>query len=488
MSPTNTAADLAEMAQRSGWTDNVAFYTDRRVWTHGEVHDAVARAATVLTGRGIRPGRRVLIALTDEIGWVIGFLATIHAGGTPVVVNPALTEVDHLFMVGDSEATLVLTNADLVERFDNGLVIDDLLAEATTAEPGVAVDNDEPLYMYYTSGTTGKPKGVLYRQGCLGVYHSLIGMSCFRMTPKDVSLSVSKLYFVYGFANTMVYPLFSGSASVLIKERPTPAMAEDLVRRYGVTQLYAVPSWYARLVTEADSSAFAGLRVAVSAGEPLTPDLATRTSDFLGTPLLNQLGASEIGCAIATNTVEYNAPGTVGHPVPGFQLQLRNSDGTPVPDGESGEVWVNGPVRMSGYLNRPEATADTLVDGWLALRDRAVRNSDGTFTHLGRVDDMELVGGINVSPLEVEEVLGTHDGVREVAVAAVPDRLGATKLRAFVVPSNGMPHDLLEIELLELAGEKLARFKVPRSVHVVDALPRTPSGKLQRFLLRQRSV
>jgi fatty acid CoA ligase FadD22 len=478
MSPTNTAADLAEMAQRSGWTDNVAFYTDRRVWTHGEVHDAVARAATVLTGRGIRPGRRVLIALTDEIGWVIGFLATIHAGGTPVVVNPALTEVDHLFMVGDSEATLVLTNADLVERFDNGLVIDDLLAEATTAEPGVAVDNDEPLYMYYTSGTTGKPKGVLYRQGCLGVYHSLIGMSCFRMTPKDVSLSVSKLYFVYGFANTMVYPLFSGSASVLIKERPTPAMAEDLVRRYGVTQLYAVPSWYARLVTEADSSAFAGLRVAVSAGEPLTPDLATRTSDFLGTPLLNQLGASEIGCAIATNTVEYNAPGTVGHPVPGFQLQLRNSDGTPVRDGEPGEVWVN----------RPDATADTLVDGWLALRDRAVRNSDGTFTHLGRVDDMELVGGINVSPLEVEEVLGTHDGVREVAVAAIPDRLGATKLRAFVVPSNGMPHDLLEIELLELAGEKLARFKVPRSVHVVDALPRTPSGKLQRFLLRQRSV
>lgn len=488
MSATNTAADLAELAHRSGWADNAAFHTDSRTWTHGEVHDTVARAATVLAGRGIGPGRRVVVALTDQIGWVIGFLATIHAGGTPVVVNPALTADDHAFMAGDSGAVLALTSADLVDRFDTSMEVGELLAEAAKAEPGQAVDNDEPLYMYYTSGTTGRPKGVLYRQGCLGVYHSLIGMSCFRMTQKDVTLSVSKLYFVYGLSNTLVYPLFSGSASVLVAERPTPATARELVRRYGVTMLYAVPSWYARLLAEGDPAEFTGLRVAVSAGEPLTPDLAGRASDFLGTPLLNQLGASEIGCAIATNTVEYNAPGTVGHPVPGFQLQLRDRDGRPVADGEPGELWVNGPVRMSGYLNRPEATAATLVDGWLGLRDRAVRNADGTYTHLGRVDDMELVGGINVSPLEVEEVLGRHDAVREVAVAAVPDERGATKLRAFVVPVNGMPHDVLEAELLELAGAKLARFKVPRSVHVVDALPRTPSGKLQRFVLRQRSV
>ncbi|MER6124170.1 AMP-binding protein [Streptomyces sp. NPDC001795] len=490
--PGNLAAHLATLAERRSWTDRPAFHQGHRSWTHGEVHDLAARAATVLAQHGVGPGDRVLLALPDSIAWVTAFLATARLGAAAVLVNPELTPPELEFMADDSEAVLCVTGPGLDDRFPRRtrLGADQLVALTSTARPTTTahqVDAHTPLYIQYTSGTTGRPKGVVHRHGDPKAYHDLIGRRLLRITPDDVTLSASKLFFAYGFVNAFVFPLFSGSSAVLVDRRPNPAAVDELVVRHRVTLLYSVPSQYAALVAErADGheACFASVRAAVSAGESLPAGLGRRITDLLGAPVLEQIGSTEAGHAFCANSFEYNHPGTVGRPVPGFEVELRDRDGHRVPDGEEGELWVRGPTVTSGYLNRPEETGRTFVGGWLATRDRARREPDGTYTHLGRADDMEMVGGITVSPLEVEALLRTHPAVKEVAVAAVTDHRGAGRLRAFVVPVTPIPVGL-EADLVCLAREHLAAFKVPRSVSFVPSLPRTPTGKLRRHLVRR---
>jgi acyl-coenzyme A synthetase/AMP-(fatty) acid ligase len=340
----------------------------------------------------------------------------------------------------------------------------------------------------FTSGTTGRPKGALHRHGDPAAYYRSVAIPVVEIDRPDVTLSISKLFFAYGFGNALVFPLFSGSAAVLIAGAPTPQAVQELAVRHRVSVLYAVPSAYANLVAEASPEAFGSVRVAVSAGESLAIGLGERASALLGAPVLDQLGSTEAGHAFCSNTLAGNVPGTIGTPLPGYQLELRDADGNVLGEESDGALWLRGPTLMSQYLNLPEATAEVLVDGWLRTADRAVRHPDQTYTHIGRTDDMEMVGGITVAPLEIERVLSEHADVSEVAVAAVPDERGATKLLAFVVTYRAdRPRPELEAELTALARARLARYKVPRAVRFVDALPRTPTGKLRRFIVRQGS-
>ncbi|MFD4503325.1 AMP-binding protein [Streptomyces sp. NPDC058457] len=488
----NLASRVADLSGRHGWHGRPAFHQGHRAWTHGEVHDLGARAATVLAAQEVAPGDRVVLALPDSIAWVVAFLAVARLGAVAVLVNPELPAADHAFMAADTEAVLCLTGPGLEDRFTGRarLGADDLLALAPAAEPAPAhpVDADSPLYVQYTSGTTGRPKGVVHTHAHPAAYHDLIGRQLLGITPDDVTLSVSKLYFAYGFGNAFVFPLFSGSSAVLVDRRPAPAAVDELVARHRVTLLYSVPSAYAALVADRGTghrACFASVRAAVSAGEGLPDGLGERVGELLGAPVLEQIGSTEAGHAFCANSLDHDHPGTVGRPVPGFEVELRDRDGRPVPDGAEGELWVRGPTVTTGYLNRPEETARTLVGGWLATHDRAVREPDGAYRHLGRTDDLEMVGGITVSPLEVEAVLRTHPAVREVAVAAVPDATGTGRLRAFVVPTATPAPAGLQEELLALAREHLAAFKVPRSVSLLPSLPRTPTGKLRRHLVRR---
>jgi fatty-acyl-CoA synthase/benzoate-CoA ligase/fatty acid CoA ligase FadD22 len=490
--PGNLAAQLADLAERRDWVDRPAFHQGHRAWTHGEVHALAARSATVLAGHGTRPGDRVVLALPDGIAWVTAFLAVARLGAVAVLVNPELPAADHAFMAADADAALCVTGPGLEDRFARRtrLGADQLLALTASAEPAPAhpVDAHTPLYVQYTSGTTGRPKGVVHTHGDPKAYHDLIGRRLLRVGQDDVTLSVSKLYFAYGFGNAFVFPLFSGSSAVLVDRRPTPAAVDELVARHRVTLLYSVPSAYAALVADRGSgheACFASVRAAVSAGEGLPEGLGGQVTELLGAPVLEQIGSTEAGHAFCANSFGHNHPGTVGRPVPGFEVELRDRAGRPVPDGTEGELWVRGPTVTPGYLNRPEETERTLVGGWLATRDRAVREADGTYRHLGRADDMEMVGGITVSPLEVEAVLRTHPAVKEVAVVAVTDRRGVGRLRAFVVPVAPAPDGSLQDDLLGLARGQLAAFKVPRSVSLVPSLPRTPTGKLRRHLVRR---
>ncbi|MER6156987.1 benzoate-CoA ligase family protein [Streptomyces sp. NPDC001868] len=513
--PGNVAAHLAALAERRGWTDRPAFHQGHRAYSHGEIHDLAARAATVLTDHGVRPGDRVLLALPDSVTWVTTFLALARLGAVAVLVNPELTPPELQFMAQDTEAVLWVTGPGLdglipSPRKGRGelrdqphtartvktavaaprLGSDQLMALSTTANPmphAHPVDAHTPLYIQYTSGTTGHPKGVVHVHGDPKTYHDLIGRRLLRITADDVTLSVSRLYFAYGFGNALVFPLFSGSSAVLSDRRPTPAAVDELVARHRVTLLYSVPSAYAALVADranGHEDCFASVRAAVSAGEGMPAGLGKQVTELLGAPVLEQIGSTEAGHAFCANSFDHNHPGTVGRPVPGFEVELRDRAGAQVADGETGELWVRGPTVTPGYLNRPEETERALVGGWLNTRDRAVREPDGSYRHLGRADDMEMVGGITVSPLEVEALLRTHPGVRDVAVAAVTDERGASRLRAFVVPVPPIGVGL-EAELICMARGRLAAFKVPRSVSFVPTLPRTATGKLRRHLVRQ---
>jgi acyl-coenzyme A synthetase/AMP-(fatty) acid ligase len=317
------------------------------------------------------------------------------------------------------------------------------------------------------------------------VYYNRIGRQVLQIAATDVTFSISKLYFAYGFGNALVFPLYSGSSAVLLERRPIADRVSELVTRHGVTMLYGVPSAYAALVERGDADAFVTLRGAVSAGETLPMTLGQRTAELLGAPIYEQLGSTEAGHAFCANSVRDNVSGTVGRPVPGFELELRDSAGAPVEGDGEGELWVRGPTLMRHYLNRPADTERALSGGWLATRDLARRQADGTYCHLARVDDMEMVGGITVAPAEIERLFGEHPLVREVAVAAVTDRMGATKLRAFFVPAGQLPdRAAVEAELMDLARNRLAAFKVPRTVRAVPNLPRTATGKLRRHVVR----
>ncbi|PDP87087.1 acyl-CoA synthase [Glycomyces fuscus] len=486
----NFAHDLSRLCEERGWRDLPACLEGDAVWSHGQVHATAARCAAVLAGHGVGPGDRVLLALPDGAAWVVSFLACARLGAVAVTVNPELSGHEHRYMASDCAPALVLAQEHLHERFPGvpALTGAALLARgaAHAPAPPVPTDPDSPLYVQYTSGTTGQPKGVVHRCANPALYLELVGRPVVDVGPRDVTLSVSKMFFAYGFGNAFVFPLLSGSAAVYTAGRPGAAEVAELVSRHGVTLLYGVPSFYAGLVREASSADLAGLRLAVSAGERLAPDLGERVRGLLGAPLLEQLGSTEAGHGFCSNTVARDVPDTVGRALPGFRVRVLDRDGAPVAPGGTGELHVTGPTLMKGYLNLPEETRRTLPeDGWLRTGDLVTVLPSGDLVHRGRTDDLEMVGGITFSPVEVEDLLRADPRVREAAVTSLPDERGATRLHAFVVPASGADSaETLESELIGGLRGRVAPYKVPRSVRLVPDLPRTPTGKLRRFQLR----
>lgn len=486
----NLATALEQQAHDRGWDDQPAFLVGRRVVTHGQVHEGSAGAAGVLADHGVRRADRVFLALDDGPELVWAFLGTVRLGAVAVPVNPRLTEEDHRAMATDAQPGLVVCEPHLAERFSGPrsvLTAPDLVAGLSDARPhpGVPVGAAAPAYAQYTSGTTGAPKAALHRHGDAPVYFEAFARKAIDLRADDVTLSVSKLYFAYGLGNSLFFPLLAGCRAVLHRRPADADTITDLVRHHQVTVLYSVPTFYARLVAGGRPEAFRSVRVAVSAGEPLVVALAERARRLLDCPILDGIGSTEVGQTFASNTLASWRDGTVGHALAPYQVAVRDDEAHDVPAGEIASLEVRGPTLLMEYLNRPEATAAVRRGDWLRTGDRASLDAEG-FLHLhGRTDDIELVGGINVAPQEIEEVLSTHPGVTEVAVAAVRDADGASCLHAFVVPAGDAgSQEAVAADLRALARSCLAPYKVPKAVTFVPALPRTPTGKLRRFVLR----
>lgn len=495
----NLAGVMEGRAHRQGYWAAPAFVVGGRTWTHAEVHRGAALVAARLAGLGVNRGDRVLVVLADGIEFVWTFLGTIRLGALAVLANPRLTADDHAGLAADARPGVAVVAPDIAEHFATGcgslLGGDDLgdeviaaLEQGVSAPGGPAIaeaGDDDGAYAQYTSGTTGRPKAAVHRHRDPLVYFSAFAQGAIDLGGDDVVYSVSKLFFAYGLGNSLFFPLLAGCRAVLDAGPPRPDTAARLVGDNGVTVMFSVPTFYARLVAAGDQASYTSVRAAVSAGEALTPVLAKRVVDFLGCPILDGLGSTEVGQTFVSNTLEHCRDGTVGRALPPYEVVVRDDAGNDLEPGRPGTLWVKGPTVLVEYLGRPEAAA-AVRKGWLCTADRAVIDADRFVHHLGRVDDVEVVGGINVAPLEVEAVIVGHPVVTEVAVAAVRDATGASRLEAFVVTVPGLgPENGVADELVALAKAELAPHKVPRAVHFVDALPRTPTGKLRRFLLRQ---
>ncbi|MQA16829.1 MAG: benzoate-CoA ligase family protein [Pseudonocardiaceae bacterium] len=509
--PFNVSGYLVDRHVEAGDGGREAVRVPGEALDYAQLADRVARVAAALRGAGVRPEERVVLLMPDGVELLTGILGAMRMGAVAVPVSTMLTGTELATLVSDSRArTLVASRAlgeiagvaaagspELTELIVHGggqqpdvrpdvTVVDwdEFLAggdgQAVEAYPTWA---DSPALWLYTSGTTGTPKAAMHRHGSIRDVVETYGTQVLGIRPDDRCLSVAKLFFAYGIGNSAFFPLGVGATTVLEPARPTPASIAERVASERPTLFFGVPTFYsALLASDVPDDTFDSVRQGVSAGEPLPASLFTRVRDRFGFEVLDGIGSTEALHIFVSNRPGQVRPGSSGTPVPGYEVQLRDSDGGLLGQGETGALFVRGPSIATGYWCRTDVTRATFQGEWLRTGDTYLRNEDGTYSYLGRSDDMIKAGGMWVSPAEVEARLLEHPSVAEAAVVAVPDESGLDKPVACVVAAPGATIDAGELDAF--CREGLAAFKRPRQVVEVAELPKTATGKIRRFELR----
>jgi benzoate-CoA ligase family protein len=389
-------------------------------------------------------------------------------------------EVSHVITV--ERAAMEVPEQVTVTGWDS--VLDTGRAVGTASRPMVATTGDSPALWLYTSGTTGMPKAAMHRHENLRAVCETYAREVLRTGPADRFLSMAKLFFAYGFGNSLLFPLAVGGTAVLESRRPSGEIVAERIREDAPTLFFAGPTFFAALLaTDLPADTFSSVRLCVSAGETLPATLYRRFTERFGVDILDGIGSTEALHIFASNREGEVRPGTTGTPVNGYDLEVRDTNGQRLPDGEPGVLFVRGASLANGYWCRTDATRAVFQGEWLCTGDTYVRSQDGYFSCLGRTNDMLKAGGIWVSPTEVEERLLQHAAVAEAAVVGVADSNELDKPVAFVVPVAGA--DPTEAELVAWCRDGLAAFKRPRAVVMVSELPKTATGKVQRFRLRE---
>jgi benzoate-CoA ligase family protein len=488
---------------REGRGARIAIISDERSVTYSELDVAVRRFASALKRAGVGRDERVALALPDGPLFAIAFWGAIAAGAVAVPLSTLLKPHDYRAIVADCGARIVVTDPAIVDPRH----LADLEAELWTADQARAqVDSSPPLETYasthrdgfafflYSSGTTGTPKGVVHLQHDMWICCETYGKEILRIGPLDRSYSIAKLFFAYGLGNAQYFPFHVGASAVLFAGRPTPEAVFAQVKRHRPTLFFGVPTAYASMLAafEADPSVadFSSVRACVSAGESLPAALFERWRAATGKEILDGIGSTEICHIFLSNRPGACRPGSTGVPVPGYDLRLVDETGRDVPRGELGDLLVRGDSIAALYWNKHEQTKSTMQGDWIRTGDKYRQDEGGYFFHGGRSDDMIKAGGIWVSPVEVEGALVGHPSVLECAVVGTTDADGLLKTHAFVTlraQVTEASHAALEVELRALAKEKLAPYKAPRWITFVPELPKTATGKIQRFLLRAKA-
>ncbi|GAA1286684.1 class I adenylate-forming enzyme family protein [Saccharothrix xinjiangensis] len=483
----NLVEALRARAAAGRWLDHPAYEVDGALLTHSGVYDGAARVAGAPLDAGVRVGDRVALLLDDGTDFVLAFLGAVHAGAVAVPVNPRLHPDELDRVLGSARPALVVRrpgDAPSVTGFRSAVFAELAAGRPAPVAPRAA---DDQAYATFTSGTTGVPRLCPHLHGDPAVNFASFGEAALGLRPDDVVHSVSKLYFAFGLGNSLLYPLMSGCRVVLNQEPPLVDDVLAIVDKYDVTALFAVPTFYARLIAHPGGERLARLRLASTGGEVLSTSLEERLVAVLGERLLNNIGTTEVGQAFAANTPTARRVGTVGRPLPPCEVRVVDERGDPVGPDVVGGLQVRSPTVTLGVDDdgAPVRTRD-----WYATGDLGSFDADGFLRVTGRVDDIENVGGIKVHPLEVEHLLVGHRLVREAAVCAVTDHDGATRLRAYAVRADGPvggdapADDELADELIASLRRDLTAYKVPREVVFVPSLPRTGSGKLRRHVVR----
>jgi 4-hydroxybenzoate-CoA ligase len=506
----NAAVDFIDRNVAEGRGNKTAFVDASRAISYAQLHDAVARVGPALARFGVERENRIAIILYDSIEFPILFWGAIRAGIIPVLMNTLLTEDQYHYLLADSRAKMAFVSAPLLPVVQHAaadvptlrqiVVIGDgpqslprfdaLLAAEREPAAITPTCADEVAYWLYSSGTTGMPKGVMHVHSSPMAMARLAGQSRIGMREDDVIFSAAKLFFAYGIG-TSICSLSVGATSVLYPDRPMPKTMFEVLRQHQPTMFFAVPTLYASMLAEAECTPEIGpkrLRLCFSAGEPLPPHLGVAWRERFGLDIVNGVGSSELGHLFLTNLPDAVEYGTSGVPVPGYDMRLVNGSGADVADDEIGELLVRGPSTAAGYWNQRERTRRTFEGEWTRTGDKYVRRPDGVYSYCGRTDDMFKVGGIWVSPFEVEAALASHPDVLEAAVVPAEDSKGLLKPKAFVVlkgnPGEGAGRSLYE-GLKAHVKRTVGPWKYPRWIEFVDALPKTTTGKIQRFKLRE---
>ncbi len=505
----------------AGRSAKTALIDDHGRLTYGELADRVQRVAAGLLAHGLRREDRLLVLMHDCNDWVVTFLGALYAGIVPVALNTLLTPDDYAFMLGNSRAQGAVVSAPLLGALQAAMaqaphelrsvvvshpggpmpteVVDGpagpvafasfeaLTSHAPLAQPA-PTQADEAAFWLYSSGSTGKPKGTVHTQGNLYVTAELYGKAVLGLRESDTVFSAAKLFFAYGLGNALTFPLSVGASVVLMAERPTPTAVFKRLTTLRPTVFYGAPTGYGGMLAspELPTREQVALRLCSSAGEALPREIGERWNARFGCEIIDGIGSTEMLHVFLSNRPGDVRYGTTGKPVPGYHVELRGEDGRPVADGEIGDLFIQGPSAAMMYWNNRDKSRDTFQGVWTKSGDKYTRDADGYYTYSGRNDDMLKVSGIYVSPFEVEATVMQHPAVLECAVIGKTDTDGLVKTKAFIVLKAGQT--LSEEEVKAFVKERLAPYKYPRFVEFLPELPKTATGKIQRFRLREQET
>ncbi|WP_427912057.1 benzoate-CoA ligase family protein [Ramlibacter sp. MMS24-I3-19] len=498
----NAAHDLLE--RNAARTSKVAYIdaASGTRMTYGQLREQAHRFANALRDKGIAPESRVLIAMLDTPEWPVVFLGCILAGVVPVAANTLLTTTDFAFMLRDSRARALFVSRPLLPAFeplvgsvgtlehvfvagdDGPRSVAALVASGSDRHEVAGTCSDDACFWLYSSGSTGTPKGTVHLHSHLVQTAELYGRGVLGIREDDVVFSAAKFFFAYGLGNALTFPMSVGATTVLLPSRPTPAEVFKVITTHQPTIFYGVPTLFAALLADPSrpKRADVRLRVCTSAGEALPADIGKRWTAEYGCEILDGIGSTEMLHIFLSNRPGQVRYGTTGQAVPGYELRIVGDDGRECGTGEIGELQINGPSAALMYWNNRAKTKATFAGEWTRSGDKYTRDADGYYTYGGRSDDMLKVGGIYVSPFEVEASLATHAAVLEAAVIGVADEDQLVKPKAYVVLKPGQQASSADLQ--QHVKNQLAPYKYPRWIEFVPELPKTATGKIQRFKLR----